>query len=162
ASAYLITWHPDRSRQGAVGAWQPIVAPLRIRRALTAQRCDDLPAAIANNEPIGPGSSIEGERAPGRLAIAYVFTFAARHASFVLHTGPGIRGGGAADRERGRLVNVGDLPELPAIARALAGARRMTPPGLANWTPIDPADRGAPLQGLGEAIARGDLLEGGL
>ena len=168
AGVDAITWHHDRSHAGAAGSWRPAIAPVRARRALDAQlqsqgaACGAIPAVIVNNEPVGPGSSLEEERDPLRIATAYVLTFAARHAAFVLHTGPGIRGGGQADRERGRRASVGDLPEFPAIARALAAARRVTPPGLANWTPIDPADRGAPLQGFAEAIARGDLLEAAL
>lgn len=168
AGVDVITWHHDRSRAGAAGPWRPVIEPLRARRALDTalhspgNACGTLPTAIVNNEPIGPGSSLEEERDPRRIAMADVLTFAARHAAYVLHTGPGIRGGGQADRERGRPANVGDLPEWPAIARALAGARRVTPAGLANWTPIDSADRGAPLQGLAEAIARGDLLEAAL
>lgn len=168
AGVDVITWHHDRSRAGAAGPWRPVIEPLRARRALDAKLrspgnvCGALPTAIVNNEPIGPGSSLEEERDPLRIAMVYVLTFAARHAAFVLHTGPGIRGGGQVDRERGRQANVGDLPEFAAIAHALAGARRVMPAGLANWTPIDPADRGAPLQGLAEAIARGDLVEAAL
>jgi hypothetical protein len=68
----------------------------------------------------------------------------------VLHSGPGIRGGGAADiaPKLGRHAHFDELPSFKAIATALGEAKKYLPPGLANWTRRAPNAPAAPLQGF--------------
>ncbi len=116
------------------------------------KRCRNaLPQAVLNNEPIGPESSVEQDDDPSRIAGAYVMTFLAGHAAYVLHMGPGIRGGGVADLAQipPRSGEFAELPAFQSIATALAAARRYLPAGLANWTRHEPNAPVAPLHGFG-------------
>ncbi len=47
-----------------------------------------------------PRASVQQDDPASRIAAGYVMTFLAGNASYVLHAGPGIRGGGKADIER--------------------------------------------------------------
>jgi hypothetical protein len=77
-------------------------------------------------------------------------TFLAGNASYVLHSGPGIRGGGAADiaPKLGRHAHFDELPSFKPIATALGEAKKYLPPGLANWTRHAPNAPTAPLHGF--------------
>ena len=116
------------------------------------KRCPHaLPQVVLNNEPIGPESSVEQDDEPSRIAGAYVTTFLAGQAAYVLHMGPGIRGGGAADLAQTppRSAEFTELPAFKPIATALSAARRYLPAGLANWTRHEPNAPRAPLHGFG-------------
>ena len=155
SSADVMTVHYARDRAGPGGGWGPVARP-----AAPAPSCvRPLPAAVVNNEPVGPGSSNAEERDPLRLALAYVTTFAAGNAAYVLHAAPGVRGGGEGDRALGRAANFRDVPEFDAIGRAMTSAKRYTPAGLANWKPMA-GGSAAPLAGVDDAVKRGDLVAG--
>ncbi len=82
---------------GDEGPTAPLTRPWNVAQGNPAGCRGALPAVILNNEPIGPESSVEQDDSPSRIAAGYVMTFLAGNAAYVLHTGPGIRGGGAAD-----------------------------------------------------------------
>jgi hypothetical protein len=109
-----------------------------------------LPALVLNNEPIGPESSVEQDDSPSRIAAAYVMTFLAGNAAYVLHAGPGVRGGGAADLalKPPRHADFAELPSFKPIATALSIAKRYLPRGLPNWTRHAPDAPRAPLHGF--------------
>ena len=69
--------------------------------------------------------------------MAAAVTYVSGVGAYVLHTGSGIRGGGRADRARGRPANIGDVPEIDAIFRALRAVRDRLPRDVANWTRFD-------------------------
>jgi hypothetical protein len=129
----LATLHFDRSDRGPAGEWEPIVGPWKL------QACGGLPLLRSSNEPIGPFSSVRAEHDPLRLGIAAAVTHVSGVGAYVLHTGAGIRGGGRADRARGRPANIGDVPGIEAILRALRSVRRRLPPDVANWERFDAA-----------------------
>jgi hypothetical protein len=162
SSVDLVTVHYSRGTTGAMGPWAPVGQPAIYETPAGpgAERCrDDLPRAVLNNEPIGPASSGEGDRDPLRLAVAYVTSFASGSAGYVLHAGPGIRGGGTADLEAGRAADFSASPDFDQIARALAAAKQITPAGLANWTRVDLATAASPFSGLDAAIEGGSLAQ---
>jgi hypothetical protein len=103
-----------------------------------------------NNEPIGPESSVEQDDSPSRIAAAYVMTLLAGNAAYVLHAGPGVRGGGAADLALNppRHAEFAELPSFEAIAAALSSARRYLPARLPNWTRHAPNAASAPFHGF--------------
>jgi hypothetical protein len=105
---------------------------------------------VFNNEPIGPESSVRQDDSPSRIAAGYVMTLLAGNASYVLHAGPGIRGGGAADTSSKlrRHAHFDELPSFKPIAAALGAARDYLPPGLANWTRHEPNSATAPIRGF--------------
>jgi hypothetical protein len=149
AGADVMTLHNARGF-GTEGPMRPLRLPWTFPAAYDAGCRGQLPPAVFNNEPIGPESSVRQDDAPARIAAAYVMTFLAGNAAYVLHTGPGVRGGGAADVS-GRLrrhANFDELPSFAPIVAALQAAAGHIPPGLANWTRYDPAARNAPLAGF--------------
>jgi hypothetical protein len=127
----MVTQHFDRSDRGPAGAWEPIIGPWKL------QACSGLPSLRSSNEPIGPFSSVRAESDPLRLGIAAAVTYVSGVGAYVLHSGAGIRGGGRADRERGRPANIGDVPGIDAIFRALHAVRRRLPADVANWQRFD-------------------------
>ncbi len=133
-----------------IGPLQPLRRPWSFPAAYDRACRGQLPAIIFNNEPIGPESSVRQDDSASRIAAGYVMTFLAGNASYVLHSGPGIRGGGAADiaPKLGRHAHFDELPSFKTIATALGEAKKYLPPGLANWTRHEPNSPGAPIQGF--------------
>ena len=122
---------PLRPRQfGDEGPTAPLIRPWSVAERVDADCRGALPGIVLNNEPIGPESSVEQDDSPSRIAAAYVMTFLAGNAAYVLHTGPGIRGGGAADLGASppRHAHFAELPSFESIATALAAARKYLPP----------------------------------
>jgi hypothetical protein len=146
---YPRAWSPDNPWE-AVG--QPWGWPGRYDAGCRGR----LPVAV-NNEPIGPQSSVEADEDPGRLVMAYVTTFVAGNAAYVLHTGAGIRGGGAADLAAGRAADFADVPGLVATLAGIERTRRYLPGDLSNWRRRDGRDPTLPLTGLSEAVRAGAL-----
>ena len=149
AGADVMTLHYERGF-GALGPLAPLVRPWSFPNAYDRACRGELPTIVFNNEPIGPESSVRQDASPSRIAAGYVMTFLAGNASYVLHTGPGIRGGGAADvsPRLKRHAHFDELPSFKPIAIALAAARQYLPPGLANWTRHSPGAATAPIYGF--------------
>jgi hypothetical protein len=140
---------------GREGPWRPIRAPWRYPAAYDRECRGDLPALVFNNEPIGPESSVRQDDDPARIAAAYILTFLSNHGAYVLHAGPGIRGGGAADVGGSvrRHANYADLPSFKGITTALGAAKEYLPEDLANWTRHAPNVPTAPIQGAENVYA---------
>ena len=66
--ADLATIHFDRDIGQVEGSWRPVHLPW------TLEDCADLPVG-SNNEPIGPGASVNTEEDPVKLAYAAISTF---------------------------------------------------------------------------------------
>jgi hypothetical protein len=149
AGADAMTIHYQRDF-GDEGPLLPLRRPWSFPAAHDGDCRGGLPDVAFNNEPIGPESSVEQDDSPSRIAAGYVMTFLAGNASYVLHTGPGIRGGGAADRslDPPRHAHFDELPSFDAIAASLATAKDRLPEGLANWTRHEPNSATAPLRGF--------------
>ena len=149
AGADAITMHYERGF-GARGPLAPLVRPWSFPDAYDRACRGALPQIVFNNEPIGPESSVRQDDSPSRIAAGYVMTLLAGNASYVLHTGPGIRGGGAADvsAKMKRHAHFDELPSFKPIATALTAAKQYLPPGLANWTRHAPGATTAPIYGF--------------
>ena len=150
SGADVMTIHYPR-QFGDAGPAAPLIRPWSVAESKETHCRGALPPVILNNEPIGPESSVEQDDSPSRIAAGYVMTFLAGNAAYVLHAGPGIRGGGAADLASTppRHADFSELPKFDSIAAALAAARKYLPQGLANWTRHSPGTAGAPLHGFG-------------
>ncbi len=148
ASADAITMHYPRGFDKE-GAAAPLLRPWT-SGADDAKCRGQLPPLVFNNEPIGPESSVQQDDSASRIAAGYVMTFLAGNASYVLHAGPGIRGGGKADVNGpvARHANYDELPSFKAIATALIAAKQYLPGGVANWTRHEPDATAAPLHGF--------------
>lgn len=96
--------------------------------------CRGVPSAYSSNEPIGPYSSGREDRDPVRLAMAAALSWASGVGAYVLHTGPGIRGGGVEDRREGRPANIWETENWGAITAALDCVRFTLPSDLPSWT----------------------------
>ena len=149
SGADAMTLHYERGF-GREGPLQPLRRPWSFPAAYERACRGQLPAIVFNNEPIGPESSVRKDDSPSRIVAGFVMTFLAGNASYVLHSGPGIRGGGAADIAPGlgRHAHFDELPSFKAIATALGEAKKYLPPGLANWTRHEPNAPTAPLYGF--------------
>jgi hypothetical protein len=144
ADTDVATMHYPRSF-GDEGPFKPLRRPWSYPADYDANCRGELPRVVFNNEPIGPESSVSQDDDASRIAAAYALTFLANNAAYVLHTGPGIRGGGTSDRARGRHANFYDLPSFRSIATALRAARQYLPAGLANWTRHESNSKAAPV-----------------
>jgi hypothetical protein len=122
----VVTEHFARS--GDESGWAAVRAPWEL------QACVGLPELKSSNEPIGPFSSVRAEGDPLRLAMAAAVTYLSGIGAYVLHTGPGIRGGGRADLRRGRPADIWAVPQIDRILEALATVRRVLPPDLPQWS----------------------------
>jgi hypothetical protein len=151
AGADVATIHYAREVAGQ-GLWAPVWQPWSWPHGFDANCRGQLPTAI-NNEPIGPQSSVAADDDPRRLTMAYIMTFMAGNAAYVLHTGAGVRGGGEGDRARGRPANIFQVARLDQTVAAIAIARRYLPPGLANWNRLEPLSEHFPFDGVERAVA---------
>ena len=122
----VVTEHFTRSADE--GGWAAVRAPWDL------QFCEGLPPLRSSNEPIGPFASVRAEHDPLRLAMSAAMTYLSGVGAYVLHTGPGIRGGGRADRERGRPADIQAIPQIDRILAAMASVRRVLPGDLASWS----------------------------
>jgi hypothetical protein len=128
--ADIATVHFERANTFGDGVWRPVRQPWGWPGEFP---CTDLPPAAVNNEPIGPYSSVAEDRDPLRLTMGAVVTYIAGLPAYTLHTGAGIRGGGAADLARGRPANIWEVENIDQTVRGLRAAKGYLPPGLANW-----------------------------
>jgi hypothetical protein len=135
---------------GGEGPVRPLKGPWRFPASYDRACKGQLPPIVLNNEPIGPESSVQQDDSPSRIAAGYVMTFVAGNAGYVLHAGPGIRGGGAADvsSKLRRHAHFDELPSFKPIAAALGAAKQYLPPGLANWIRRSPNAAAAPIRGF--------------
>jgi hypothetical protein len=121
----VVTEHFTRSDDD--DGWAAVRAPWKL------QACRGLPRLRSNNEPAGPFSSVRAEGDPLRLTMSAAVTYASGMGAYVLHTGPGVRGGGRADLKLGRPADIQAVPEIDRILGALHTVRRVLPPDLPQW-----------------------------
>jgi hypothetical protein len=149
-----MTVHSDRSQRGAGGRWRPV------KEVWNAHLSMPLPWIA--NEPIGPQSSVAEDDDPRRLTMIAGMTWLSGGAAFTLHTGAGVRGGGAEDRLRRRVANVWEVPHIDQTLAGINALRAILPADLANFQPRDPAidsaDYPFEASSVAERIADGRLL----
>lgn len=94
----------------------------------------------SNNEPPGPQSSVSMLTDPLRLVMLRAVGILCGMAGFVLHTGAGVRGGGAADLGTGkdylpRKANIWEYGEqLDTLVSPLRSLDALIPENVPNWT----------------------------
>ena len=115
-------------RTGDDAGWAAVRAPWDLHA------CTGIPDLKTSNEPGGPFASVRAEGDPLRLAMSAAMTYLSGLGSYVLHTGPGVRGGGRADLERGRPADIWAVPEIDRILEALATVVRVLPADLPAWS----------------------------
>ena len=122
AAADVATWHFSRDRRTDDG-WKPVYD------------CWDLGVVpglppVSSNEPIGPGSSVNAEREPIRLAMAAAFAYAAKLPMYVFHGEAGVFGTSRFE----------DMPGVTQYQHVM----RLLPPDLPNWRRNDGKSDDAP------------------
>jgi hypothetical protein len=130
SDATLMTVHPDRSQRGTGGTWRPV------RQAWNVHFLTPLPWIA--NEPIGPQSSVVEDDDPQRLTLAAGLTWLCGGAGYTLHTGAGVRGGGAEDLARGRVANVWEVAHIDRTLSGINALRKLLPADLPNFRLQDP------------------------
>jgi hypothetical protein len=131
SAADLVTLHLPRASITGGAIWNTFRDPWSFRD------CSGVPALMSSNEPIGPESSVASSDDPGVLAALAAVTYGSGIGAFVLHTGAGVRGGGAADLARARHSNLWELPTGARIADGLNTLIRQLPADLPNWEKHD-------------------------
>jgi hypothetical protein len=131
SAATLATVHPDRDQTRSGGKWRPVTELWNMHQTTS------LPWIA--NEPIGPQSSVAEDDDPRRLTMMAGMTWLSGGAAFTLHTGAGVRGGGAEDRARGRAANIWEVPRIEQTLAAINALRSILPKDLPNFRPLDPA-----------------------
>ena len=126
-----------------------------LRHVWALHSCTGIPALRSSNEPIGPESSVAGMDDPVALSTMALVTYGSGIGAFVLHTGPGVRGGGEADLVRGRHRNLWELPTVDRIAAGLSNITRLIPGDFANWSTQD--ELGAAAERLFDVKNRTDV-----
>lgn len=123
--ADIATIHFDRQIGFADGPWRPV------RQPWEHEYCAGVPVG-SNNEPIGPGSSVNTENDPVRLVSAAIATYVSNLPMYVFHSDAGVRG-------------FTDLWE-PAGADAFVPMHSLVPGNLASWSRRNAHWSDAPLQ----------------
>jgi hypothetical protein len=85
--ADIATVHFDRDVRKTEGSWRPVRQPWEHEY----NRSNGVPVG-ANNEPIGPGSSVASENDPIRLVAAAIVTHVANIPMYVFHSRAGVFG----------------------------------------------------------------------
>jgi len=117
-----IEWHSERQRGDA--DWRQVRQPWDVR---------DFPLPTGNGEPPGPQSSEAELNDPVRIATLAAVGFLCGAPAFVVHTGAGVRSGGAADRARGRKADVWEYDNIDAIVEHARNVSSVLPPELPSW-----------------------------
>jgi hypothetical protein len=125
--ADVATVHFDRTNNFGDGVWRPIRQPWN-----WTEGCTDWPPATANNEPIGPSSSVASDADPLRMVMAPIISYIAGIPLHVFHTGTGVRG--VDDPMHGRPPNIWQVENIAAIVAGYQALRAYMPTGVQNWT----------------------------
>ena len=137
--ADALTFHADRDTGQPGGAWRPVSELWALPDA-----GGDIPRLWINNEPIGPQSSLASDDDPVRLAMSAAMSWISGMAAYTLHTGAGVRGGGAADRDLGRAANLWEVAQIDRTAAMLRQARAALPATVPNWRRVSWHEAGHP------------------
>jgi hypothetical protein len=121
--ADVATWHFTRDRRGDDG-WKPVY---------DCWEFADWPGfpPVSSNEPIGPGSSVNAEKDPLRLATAAAFAYTAKLPMYVFHSAAGVMG----------KTRFEETPGIDCFGPVL----RLLPADLPNWERNDGQEARAPL-----------------
>jgi hypothetical protein len=127
-AADVATWHFSRDRRSDEG-WKPVYDCWEFgnRRGFPP---------VSSNEPIGPGSSVNAEKDPLRLAMAAAFAYTANLPMYVFHSAAGVMG-----KTR--------FEETPGIG-CFAPLIQVLPADLPNWERNDGLEDRAPLSVFSE------------
>jgi hypothetical protein len=127
--ADIVTMHYDRTNNFGDGVWRPVRQPWGFPLELP---CGDLPATAANNEPIGPSSSVASDSDPLRLVMSAVITYIANQPLYVLHTGSGVRG--LDDPARNRPANLWEVDNIETTVAGYQAMQTYLPADLPRWS----------------------------
>jgi hypothetical protein len=118
--------HLERNTAGTGGMWRPVRQAWEMAFAAPSW-------ARENGEPIGPQSSVAEDDDPLRLTMSGALTWLCGGCGYCLHTGAGIRGGGAEDLARGRVGNFWEVTNIEQTLAGLRASRALLPATLPNW-----------------------------
>ena len=121
--ADVATWHFTRDRRSDDG-WKPVYE---------CWEFGDRPGfpPVSSNEPIGPGSSVNAEKDPLRLATAAAFAYTAKLPMYVFHSAAGVTG----------KTRFEETPGIDGFGAVL----QLLPADLPNWERNDGLEARAPL-----------------
>lgn len=125
--------HIDRDTNGDGGRYEPVWKMYECRDWIPQVR------RHLSGEPIGPQSSVNEERDPLRLVMAYANVFITGGGLYCLHPYAGIRGGGQWDQSdisgqpRSGPVHLDETPDWDRIVAGMQAAESVLPGDIASW-----------------------------
>jgi len=123
--ADLATVHISRDIGQTEGPWRPVWIPWLLHD------CPGLPP-MTNNEPIGPGASVQTEDDPERLVAGALATWISGMPGHVFHSSAGVRG----DTNLFDMAGVGDFVHAADLVDG----------DVASWTRLAASDPAGPLR----------------
>jgi len=120
----IATAHYARASLIPEGSWGPVWQPWNHLSC-------PLPTG-SNNEPIGPGASVNPENSPIKLVSGAIVSYISSHALYVFHSSAGVRG----DQ---------DLWDMSG-ATSFSQLHNLLPSDLSSWSPVNADSADAPLQ----------------
>lgn len=132
SAADIATVHFTRDLGTPEGGWLPVRDPWRVELAA------GVPPA-SSNEPIGPGSSVNRETDPVKLAMAAAFAWGANLPLYVFHSSAGVRS----------LERFQDMAGVGGYARLA----EVLPPDFASWPRNDGKEPSSPFTVFAEGQA---------
>lgn len=137
SAATLYTPHFSRATNKVDGPWRPVRQAWECSSVMvfSLRGCVD-------NEPIGPGSSVNSERDTSRLVAAWLTAKIARLTGRVFHSDAGVWAGqidpafrgGHDDGQRGFYAALGDEPGVSAALESMRKLRSVLPGDLHTWS----------------------------
>jgi hypothetical protein len=151
--ADVMTLHLDRYVATIDGYWRPVRQPWN--------EPSGIDMVGSNNEPIGPGSSVNSDRDPMRLVMAAVTSHVSQLPMYVFHSraGVGLDHGSCAGLGTCDLNGDKDISEMPG-SNAYAAMKRYMPAGIENWTRENHYWPGHPFRVYGDGVLN-NMTEGG-
>jgi hypothetical protein len=127
------TWHFDREVRLGDGYWRPVRQPWEY------PYCTGLPIIGSNNEPLGPGASVNSDDDPMTNVSGAIVTYISGLPLHVFHSEAGVR----ADR--------GDYTQYKTeVNSAFRAMKRYMPRNITNWSRQNHHWSGHPFNTLGE------------
>lgn len=123
SAADIATVHFERDTSTVEGGWLPVRDAWQVSSAVGVP-------PVSNNEPIGPGSSVDNETDPIKLVAAAAFAWMANLPMYVFHSDAGVRG----------LDPFQDKPGVDKFGHVLD----ILPADVANWQRNDGIQASAP------------------
>jgi hypothetical protein len=149
-SVDFVPVHFDRTSPAS--RWTPLEQPWRTARLKGRLAQCELPQWASNNEPLGPGSSLEQPLTPLQVVVSAVNTYLAGIPIYMFHSGPGVRDDPTHPKGL-RPSRLDQLPEAEHLFSGLEATKLYVPADVMSWQSITPDDQRFPFTVKGQVVS---------